>query len=183
MRSSSTQTAHEYLVVPARQVEIPATTPERYITGIYALNVQAPERTSGDWHDVFHWQDGRGRPRQVTLAGDAEIDTTPIYGDLGIYEGRDRLVARGLEVPADMEQVYLANHFRAILDLLYRSLTRWGQVLNLTDATTDWLDTRQQGEFVLEQATKLEPHFPPAVQDELRRWITGEVATLRAVYG
>lgn len=80
----------EYLATSTRQVEIPPTTPEHYITGLYALNLAAPEGTSGDWHDVFHWQDGTEQPRQVTLAGMGDIDTSPIYGDLGIYEGRDR---------------------------------------------------------------------------------------------
>ncbi|WP_448759964.1 hypothetical protein [Actinomyces oricola] len=37
-----------------RQIEIPPTDHEHYITGLYALNVLAPEGTSGDWHDVFH---------------------------------------------------------------------------------------------------------------------------------
>ena len=70
-----------------------------------------------------------------------------------------------------------------ILDLLYRSLHRWGRVLNLTGATTDWLDTREQGEQLLEQATLLKRAFHPAAQDELRRWIADEAHTLRAVYG
>ena len=58
MTSSSTRSAHEHLIVPARQVEIPVTTPERYITGLYALNIQEPDGEGGDWHDVFHWQEG-----------------------------------------------------------------------------------------------------------------------------
>ena len=114
----------EYLATSTRQVEIPPTTPEHYITGLYALNLAAPEGTSGDWHDVFHWQDGTEQPRQVTLAGMGDIDTSPIYGDLGIYEGRDRLVAQGLDIPIGMQRVYIANHSRAILDLLYRFLHR-----------------------------------------------------------
>jgi hypothetical protein len=89
----------------------------------------------------------------------------------------------GLDIPAGMQRVYIANHSRAILDLLYRSLYRWGRVLNLTGATTDWLDTREQGERLLEQATLLEPSFHPTTQDELRRWIADEARTLRAVYG
>ena len=112
-----------------------------------------------------------------------DIETTSIYGDLGIYEGRDRLVAQGLDIPAGMQRVYIANHSRAILDLLYRSLHRRGRVLNLTGATTDWLDTKEQGEQLLEQAAMPEPSFHPAAQDELRRWIADEARTLRAVYG
>ena len=166
-----------------RQGEIPPTDPEHYITGLYALNVQAPEGTSGDWHDVFHWQEDYDNPPRVTLGGSAEVDTTPIYGGWGVYEGKDRLQAMGLAVPSEVREVYLANHTRAILDLLYRSLTRWGRVLNLTGAATDWLDTYEQGVFLLEQAEYLAPHFPEAVQDELRRWIEEEAAELRAVYG
>lgn len=167
-----------------RQVEIPSTDPEHYITGLYALNVQAPEGTSGDWHDVFHWQEGYDNPPQVTLGGSsAEVDTAPIYGGWGVYEGKDRLLAMGLAVPSETREVYLANHTRAILDLLYRSLTRWGRVLNLTGAATDWLDTYEQGVFLLEQAEHMAPHFPEAAQDELRRWIGGEAVELRAVYG
>ena len=62
-----------------------------------------------------------------------------------------------------MQRVYIANHSRAILDLLYRSLHRWGRVLNLTGATTDWLDTKEQGEQLLEQATMLESSLPPSL--------------------
>lgn len=58
-----------------------------------------------------------------------------------------------------------------------------GRILSLTGATTDWLDTREQGERLLQQATLLEPHFDPAAQDELSRWIANEASTLRAVYG
>ena len=50
-------------------------------------------------------------------------------------------------------------------------------------AATDWLDTYEQGVFLLEQAEYLAPHFPEAAQDELRRWIEEEAAELRAVSG
>ena len=53
----------KYLASLPRQVEIPLTTPGHYITGLYALSLAAPEGTSGDWHDVFHWQDGTEQPR------------------------------------------------------------------------------------------------------------------------
>jgi hypothetical protein len=58
-----------------------------------------------------------------------------------------------------------------------------GRILSLTGATTDWLDTREQGEGLLQQATLLEPHFDPATQEELSRWIANEASALRAVYG
>ncbi|MDR0178041.1 hypothetical protein [Actinomyces oris] len=90
----------ERLVRPAQQVEVPATTLECYITGLYALNIQEPDGEGGDWHDVFHWREGVDDPDEVMLGGTAEVDTNHIYADLGIYEGRDSLLAKGLELPA-----------------------------------------------------------------------------------
>lgn len=58
-----------------------------------------------------------------------------------------------------------------------------GRILRLTGATTDRLGTREHGERLLQQATLLEPHFDPAPQDELSRWIANEASALRAVYG
>ena len=164
----------EFGTAEAHQVAIPPTDRQHYITGVYALNVPAPEGTTGDWHDVFHWQADRERPRTVTLGGSQEIDTNPIYGYLGIYEGRDRLLDKRLEIPPGMNEVYLANHFRAMLDLLYRSLRRHGRVLNLTGATTDWLDTAEQQEFVLVQATRMADQFDADTQRALAAWIEGE---------
>lgn len=58
-----------------------------------------------------------------------------------------------------------------------------GRILSLTGATTDWLGTREYGEGRLQQATLLEPHFDPAPQDELSRWIANEASALRAMCG
>ena len=127
----------ELLIMPSYQVEIPRTTPQLYITGIYALNVQCPEGTTGDQHDVFHWfyRPGiREEAPTVTLGGSDELDTNAIYGDLGVYEGRERLLAKGLNIAPEIREVYVANHYRAILDLLYESLTHYGRVYNLTGA-------------------------------------------------
>lgn len=168
---------------PARQVEIPLTDREHYVTGVYALNVIGPDGKPGDWHDVFHWQEGHERPRAVTLAGGAEIRTTPFYGDLGVYEGREHLERQGLVVPPGVGEVYVADHMRAVLDLVYRSLTRWGRVRNLVGATTDWFETYEDGVTVLEYAARMTGHFPAPAQTQLRRWLDGEHAGLREVYG
>lgn len=168
---------------PAQQVEIPATTLECYITGLYALNIQEPDGEGGDWHDVFHWQEGYENQPEVTLAGSPEIDTVPIYGHLGVYEGRQQLTTQGLTINPAITEVYLADHTRAILDLLYQSLARTGHVYNLTGATTDWLETHQRGQLVLQQAARMAPRFPEAAQAELQRWISSERQQLKAVYG
>lgn len=110
----------------------------------------------------------------MTLGGSDEVNTNHIYGSYGIYEGKDRLRAKGLQLPKDMQAVYLANHTRAILDLLYRSLTRHSKVYNLTGASTDWLDTYDQGVILLEQAVLLAPQVSRTAQDELKKWVDGE---------
>ena len=134
------------LVRPGRKAVIPWTTPTRYVTGIYALNIQAPEGTSGDWHDVFTWIEGYQPERVILVGGDTEeINTVPIYGSLGIYEGLGNLLQRGLELPDGMTEAYVANHTRAILDMLYGTLHRHGKIYNLIGAATDWLDTLEQG--------------------------------------
>jgi len=74
----------EYLASLPRQVEIPPTTPEHYITGLYALNVAARGGTRGGWTPAPHKKGGAEQPRQVILAGMGGIETTPIYGGLGI---------------------------------------------------------------------------------------------------
>ncbi|MGC4105891.1 MAG: hypothetical protein QM753_05965 [Thermomicrobiales bacterium] len=158
----------------AVQVVIPPTDREHYITGVYALNVPAPEGTTGDWHDVFHWQPATERPRTILLGGGDAVDTNPIYGDLGVYEGHDRLLANGLSLPSGITEIYVANHVRAILDLLYRSLNRYGRILNLTNVTTDWLNTPEQQEFVLVQAPRMADSLDADAKRALAAWIAGE---------
>lgn len=160
--------------VPARQVAIPPTDRRRYITGVFALNVRPPEGTTGDWHDVFHWRDGVDRPRVVQVAGVTVADTHALFGDFGVYEGRDRLVGKGLAIPADVREVFVANHLRAILDLLHASLREHGAVLNLTGATDDWLDTPEQQETVLELAPRIAAVVAPTAQAALHAWIVRE---------
>ena len=55
-----------------------------------AFNLAAPEGTSSrDWQDVFHWQEGTAQPRQVTLAGMGDIETTSIYCVLTSTRAKD----------------------------------------------------------------------------------------------
>lgn len=172
------------LVRPGRKAVIPWTTPTRYVTGIYALNIQAPEGTSGDWHDVFTWIEGYQPERVILVGGDTEeINTVPIYGSLGIYEGLGNLLQRGLELPDGMTEAYVANHTRAILDMLYGTLHRHGKIYNLIGAATDWLDTLEQGAFLLDQAELLLLHFPGRPGQELQTWIDGEWKQVREDFG
>ena len=176
----ATESARErpfvYEVVPARQLEIPPTTRERYITGIYALNIEAPEDTSGDWHDVFHWLEGRTERHPIMCGGTDEVNTNHIYGDLGVYEGRANVAKKGLVFPEEMTEIYVANHFRAILDMVHHCLTTYGKIYNLNGATVDWLDTKEQQHYVLDLAAQMAPHLSEAQQVQLNNWIESELA-------
>ena len=162
-------------VAPFRQVEIPVTSKERYISGLHALNIPAPEGTFGDWHDVFHHpEDAPDRAWKLQLGGSDWVDTNHIYQDLGVYQGLDNILHKGLQVPDDMTEVWVANHFRAILDLIYRSLQRFDDIYGLEAATTDWLDTPEQQTYLLEQATLMLPHLSHEHQEKLAAWIEQE---------
>ena len=64
------------ILKPGEQVSIPVTTSTHYITGIPALNLPAPEGTSGDWHfyTVFYKVTNTDKPvLKLQLAGDGEV--------------------------------------------------------------------------------------------------------------
>ena len=72
----------------------------RYVTGIHALNVDCGLNTTGDWHtSALDWNNLKWK----------DTDTA-FFRDYGIYESN---------IPYHKEKVLIANHIRAILDLLY----------------------------------------------------------------
>lgn len=159
------------------QIEIPETTPQRYITGKAALNLPAPEGTSGDWHFVISFYDpaNSNKPLSLLLAGEGEqLNTNPIYGEYGIYECSEAMRRRNLILPEGMTAVYAANHFRAILDMVYNTLTVYQRVVALQGATEDWLDTEEQKEELLKEAAKMLPFFADKAQRQLQQWIDQE---------
>lgn len=145
-----------------------------YITGYYALNVRAPEGTTGDWHNPF-WYKNPKKPHQVDLAGEGkEWNTNPYLGNFGIYEGKDRLLGMGLCLADGISEVYIANHFRAILDLLFHDIRLFGRCDTLKYATSDWLDTQEQKDLLLAKAALLLTAFEEKNQQALRDWIETE---------
>lgn len=73
----------------------------KYITGIYALNLTCSLDTSGDWHQSsLNWE----KP-------DIRETNNSFFGDYGIEENCSVPMRKG-------EICKIANHIRAILDLL-----------------------------------------------------------------
>ena len=119
---------------------MPETSPRRYVTGMAALNIPAPENTGGDWHFGGTFR-SPSFPDNIGLAGEGlEWNTNALFGDYGIHECSDILRSRGISIP-DGVQVFSANHYRAILDMLYRSVSS-GQIPQHL-SIGDWLDTEE----------------------------------------
>lgn len=71
-----------------------------YVTNIHALNLPCSLETCGDWHtSAIQW----GHPHMRECEGS-------LFGDYGIEKDK--------KIPEHTGKYYVANHIRAILDLL-----------------------------------------------------------------
>ncbi|MHB1287668.1 MAG: hypothetical protein ACYCYP_14170 [Leptospirales bacterium] len=146
----------------------PKTLPTRYLTGFVALNIPAPEKTGGDWHfwGIF---DSPRFPDNLSLAGEGlEWNTNSVFGDYGIHECSEELRRRGIIIP-EGARVYSANHFRAILDMLYHSVAK-GQIPRYL-AIDDWLDTEEQKNEFFRLLDRYFPKFSPSEKELVSSWI------------
>lgn len=150
------------------QAPFPETSRTRYLTGIAALNIPAPENTGGDWHflDTFRSPDF---PSNLDLAGDGlEWNTNPVFGDYGIHECSKTLKEDGgLEIPQGT-LVFSANHYRAILDMLYRDFSKG--TVPATLPIEDWLDTEEQRQTLYRLLDQFLPWFPSAERMVAVNW-------------
>jgi len=143
---------------------------ERYISGIHALNLPAPEGTSGDWHFINAFFRNSETSETVILAGKGEeIDTNYIFGSYGIYMCNEALKCRGLK--AQSETSYAANHFRAILDRLYRVLIYGRYPGYIQGNSEEFLDTEEEKRILLEKAEMMFPYLTPSQSETLKKWI------------
>ena len=147
---------------------LPHTTPQHYITGKTALNIPSKEGT-GDWHfqESFY---GRGNLKpKISLAGEGEpLDTNPILADFGIYECSSTLREWGLPI-SDEEKVYAANHYRAMLDMLYRCAKKniYPHHLDIDE----WFNTPEEISFLLEAINRMEAKLPNTERQVIEKWI------------
>ena len=149
----------------------PETSPTRYLTGMVALNIPAPEKTGGDWHfwGIF---DSPCFPDNLTMAGEGlEWNTNALFGDYGIHECSDSLRCRGISLP-EGTRVYSANHYRAILDMLASSVSK-GQVPRHL-AISDWLDTGEHLKTFFLLLDRFFDRFSPSEQNLVSVWIESQ---------
>ena len=160
-----------------KQTTIPETSITHYITDLPALNIPAPQDTTGDWHfdNMFFDVTGEGQPLALKMAGEGEsLNTNHIYGTYGIHECSAALIKRGITLPDGMTEVWSANHFRAVLDMAYESLTLHGKVMRLIGAAEDYFDTEEQKRELLTKALDMMPYLTKAQGEELQKWIDRE---------
>ncbi len=153
----------------ANTIDFPYTSPTRYLTGMTALNIPAPENTGGDWHFSGAFRSS-SFPENLKLAGEGlEWNTNALFGEYGIHECSDILRSRGISIP-DGVQVFSANHYRAILDMLYRSVSSGHIPQHL--AIGDWLDTEEHKSVLFSLLDQFSHRFSPTEQRLIDSWIT-----------
>ncbi len=119
-------------------IVLPKTTSTCYLTGMTALNIPAPEGTTGDWHfEESFWGRENIRPKIFVAGEGRDLNTNAIWGALGIYDCSSILRAKGITIATE-ERVYAANHCRAVLDMLYNALQHKEYPYHIT--VDDWLD-------------------------------------------
>jgi len=149
-------------------LEIPQTSPTRYISGIVALNIPS-ERGTGDWHETSIFFTSRVRmPRSFIIERGQPFDPSDFLGSVGIYDAAAALDSMGVKHPEG--PVYAASHARAIADLVIASVLR-GEMLDHV-GLDDWMP---RGEDKAEVFELLKPVLGMLSSknhvEVLRRWI------------
>ena len=131
-------------------IEIPSTTPLRYISYNQALNLREPGEDTGDWHFkvMFFCMDGGPRDT-ANLAGEGtDVDSTPSLGSYGVRDMADELARK--KVLPKCGPVHVANHYRAITDLALEEFLHRRVPMTVSVRTINqWLDTEAQMEILV----------------------------------
>lgn len=107
----------------------------KYITGLYALNLHYGQETDGDWHKSCY---DFSKPRMATTEGHP-------LGNWGLYKIH-------LKEYADNE-VYVATHLRAILDILYFGTE--GEIRGIRGFKKDFIVTDKYDNEFMDKALML----------------------------
>ena len=153
-------------------IVLPKTTPTCYLTGMTALNIPAPEGTTGDWHFEESFL-GRGNIRpKIFVAGEGRaLNTNPILGALGVYDCSSILRAKGIVIAAE-ERIYAANHCRAVLDMLYNAIQRKEYPHHIT--VDDWLDIDAVRKRLFENIPTLNSFLKEEEKIILTSWVEAQ---------
>ena len=149
---------------------------DKYITGKYALNIHHPENSdepTGDWHGYI-WDGVKELPdNKITYAGNGyKINTFHVWGYFGVYEDSANLRRMGIKI--NDNNIFIADYYRAILDLVYFNLLNFNNLLGLNCITYDHLDNNIQIMTVLNEAEKIKKYANYNQYNILEEWINNE---------
>jgi hypothetical protein len=149
---------------------------DKYITGKYALNIHHPENINeptGDWHGYI-WDGIDELPNnKITYAGNGfKINTFHVWDDFGIYEDADNLRKMGIVI--NENNIFIADYYRAILDLVSFNLYNFNNLLGLNGITYDHLDNDGQVMIVLDKLEKLKNYVNNNQFVILEEWVKNE---------
>ena len=161
---------------PDTPVRIPDTSPTRYISFQFALNLKFPWEFSGDWHFEAMFF-GYKEPRYARVAGTGTaVDTNPSLGSKGVRDMAQ--VLADWKVRPHSGPVYVANHYRAVADLALWELQEGeGPALTEADKINDWIRTQQEMETLKEEYLKpLRFQLGAAEQKAFDEWMPSLVS-------
>lgn len=122
-----------------------------YISGMYALNLTCDLETCGDWHtSALDWQ------KVYTMESNGSL-----FGNYGIESNRS--------IPEHSGTYYVANHIRAILDLMYEE--RFGCIQGMKE---DFIVTDNYNEEIFELVDKLINHSTPDKANRIKEFMCRE---------
>ncbi|WP_369524895.1 hypothetical protein [Neisseria polysaccharea] len=144
---------------------IPPTTPDRYVSSIVALNIISPDGT-GDWHSAGSLHDN-AFPEDIYIYGEGQKkNTNDLLGRDGIIDGTARLNRMGYF--PENAPVWLADHPRACVDLLYTTVLQDG-ILG-TVMLDEWFPAPEDKQAVYRLLDKMEPHLSSSEKENLTLW-------------
>ena len=149
---------------------------DKYITGQFALNIHHlndPNEPTGDWHG-FIWNNIKELPcDELTYGGKGlEIDTIDIWGDFGIRNEYDHFLNK--RIILNTSQIFAANYYRAILDMIYLSIKKYNDILFLNCTIYDHLDNDEQANVIFEKLEMLKIGKEKDIINKIDKWIWHE---------
>lgn len=153
--------------------KIPVTSVMTYVSGLHALNLDLRDGTGYDWHFMNYWLGGKS---EIKLYGKGqETDTNPIYGYYGVADRASILNEMGLNV----KSVFVADHHRAILDLVYENLSKYKMIGYAKGCVEDYFFEEKQGVELLVQLMKMRNYLDEERGEILNEWLSRE---FRSIY-
>lgn len=151
--------------------DIPETSVLCYISGHHSLNLDLKDGTGYDWHFMNYWMGG-SKPIKLYGKGQ-ETDTNNIYGYYGVADRSSLLESMGLQVGI----VYIADHHRAVLDLVYESLIRYKLIGYAKGCVRDFFFEESQSKELFVQLVRLYGVLDEERSEILDEWLSKEFRT------